>query len=373
MEPARLIAQFQFAREESRDIDEIAQTRHRLIKRGRDVMVPLLVAIEQQQLPDKLVREMLFEIAAVLDEDEKRHALSALRHHAVQGQQVSSRMVALEILTAHMEGALHEAQSLLPMAIDPRCPSLVRAQTLRALARSQLDSISLRSLLDLVSDPSEEIALSALDAVERHGAAIVPTAAVERLLRLLLSSKGVVRRRAIELLGTFGEVDLIERLCSLPVMEPADIDAIQRMVKRILTRPRSLLHISPHSFEHLISRMLAELQFVEVTVTGGVHDDGVDLTAVREESTDGLRKERRQYVIQCKRHRDNIGPRMVEEFISALKQRPSTHGLFIATSHFTPEARAAVGAYRLTLFDRDDLQKQLGLLFGEKQYYVPLG
>lgn len=45
MEPARLIAQFQFAREESRDIDEIAQTRHRLIKRGRDVMVPLLVAI----------------------------------------------------------------------------------------------------------------------------------------------------------------------------------------------------------------------------------------------------------------------------------------------------------------------------------------
>lgn len=190
--------------------------------------------------------------------------------------QVSSRMVALEILTAHMEGALHEAQSLLPMALDPRCPSLVRAQALRGLnPRSQLDSISLRSLLDLISDPSEEIALSALDAVERHGAAIVPTAAVERLLRLLLSSKGVVRRRAIELLGTFGEVDLIERLCSLPVMEPADIDAIQRMVKRILTRPRSLLHISPHSFEHLISRMLAELQFVEVTVTGGVHDDGV--------------------------------------------------------------------------------------------------
>ena len=27
----------------------------------------------------------------------------------------------------------------------------------------------------------------------------------------------------------------------------------------------------------------------------------------------------------------------------------------------------------IAVFDRDDLQKQLGLLFGEKQYYVPLG
>lgn len=374
MEAVGLIERLQFAREHALDIldiDEIARARHRIVTYGRGAMVPLLASIEQQKLPDKWVREILMEIAAVLDVEERRHALAAMRHHAVQGQHVVSRVIALEVLAQHADGATHDAHALLPVVQDSACPSKVRTQALRTMARAELDSISLRCVLDLVSDPSEEVALAALETIERNAAKVVPTAAVDQLLRLLLSVHGPVRRRAIELLGAFGEIDLVERLCALPVLEKADIDAVKSMVDRILRRPRSLLHISPQSFEHLVSRMLSALGYLDVRVTRFSHDGGVDLTAVREDVSDGLSKERRQYIIQCKRHRDNIGPQQIEEFITTLRQRPSAYGLFITTSLYTSEARAAVGVYRVKLLDRNDLLMHLANLFGEGQYCVP--
>jgi len=373
MKAVGLIEQLQFARERALDIVEIARARHQIVTHGREAMVPLLASMEQQKLPDNWVREILMEIAAVLDVEERRHALAAMRHHAVQGQNVVSRMIALEVLTQHGDGTTHDAHALLPVVQDSACPSTVRTQALRAMARAELDSISLRCVLDLVSDPSEEVALAALETIERNAAKVVPTAAVDQLLRLLLSVHGPVRRRAIELLGSFGEIDLVERLCALPVLEKADIDAVKSMVDRILRRPRSLLHISPQSFEHLVSRMLSALGYLDVRVTRLSHDGGVDLTAVREDVSDGLSKERRQYIIQCKRHRDNIGPQQIEEFITTLRQRPSVYGLFITTSLYTSEARAAVGAYRVKLLDRNDLLAHLTNLFGEGQYCVPGG
>lgn len=107
MEPAGLIELLQFARGRARDINEIAQARHRIVTNGLGAMVPLLTSIEQQKLPEKLVRELLMEIAAVLDAEEMRQALAAMQRHALQeGRHVASRVIALKVLTPHADGAM---------------------------------------------------------------------------------------------------------------------------------------------------------------------------------------------------------------------------------------------------------------------------
>ena len=61
---------------------------------------------------------------------------------------------------------------------------------------------------------------------------------------------------------------------------------------------------------------------------------------------------------------------MVEEFIEALRGQNAAHGLFIATTSFTAEARKASGAFRLRLVDRDELQGLLDQHFGPSSYRI---
>lgn len=367
-EPKDLITNLKYALEHSLDMTEIAQARVDLASHGGAAIVPLLTSVEQGLLPNKVARQIVQNIGPSLAATDKPHILAAAQRHAEQGQDVDSRVLALELVAEHIDHAVHGGHAMLLMAQDLRVPRQVRAQALRAIARVRLDTASLGSLVAMAADQDSEVALAALAALEMQAEQVSAPRATEVLSGLLHSKSDQVRRRAIELLGVFGEIDQVERLCALPLADPQDIEAVQRMVRRMLTKPRSLIHISSTSFEHLVMRLLVAMGFEDAKVTGRTHDGGIDVTAIREELEGALKKERRFYIVQCKRHRNPIGPQMIDEFINALKGRPAAHGLFITTAVFTPDARRAIGAYRLQLVDRDELQQHLDRHFGVNQY-----
>lgn len=338
-----------------------------LIKQGAAAVEPLLAAVDQSVLPMDDVRRLLKDIGPRLSAEEKLHVLAAAQHHAEQGQSVTSRVMALELLADYADSASHRGLGLLALARDVRVPIEVRHAALRAIVRVPLDRLGARALLELVNDAEPGIAAFALDAVERHEDQLEHSAVKPLLLRLLTNPHRDVRCRAIELLGHFGEVDVVDHICALPHPEPHDLAAVQRMVGRVLSKPRSLLHVSPTSFEHLVMRLLQSMGYEDVKVTGGVSDGGIDLTAIREEAKGGFATQRLRYVVQCKRHRGAIGPRMVQEFVDILRGQ---EGLFIATTTFTEEARKASELAKLRLVDRDALQLLLDQHFGPNSYRI---
>lgn len=341
-----------------------------LVKHGAAAVEPLLSALDVGVLPKEVVRRLFEDIGQRLTADEKRHVCATAHHHAEQGQSVISRVVALEQLLKYSDSAPHSGLGLLAMARDVRVPTEVRCEALRVLTRVPLDTPGARALLELLKDADPQVAELALAAIEQHEDQVEHKTVKGLLMPLLAHPHGQLRSRAIDLLGHFGEVDVIEHVCAMPLPESHDLAAVQRMVGRMLSRPRSVLHISPSSFEHLVWRLLVAMEFEDVKVTGGVRDDGVDLTATRVESEGGFTQQRRRYIVQCKRHRDPIDRGPVEKFVETLRGHHAAHGLFIATSTFSAEARKASGAFRLRLVDRDELQALLNQHFGPTSYRI---
>ena len=96
---------------------------------------------------------------------------------------------------------------------------------------------------------------------------------------------------------------------------------------------RILLEMKPDAFERLCQRLLRELEFDRVEVTGRSNDHGIDGKAV-------LRLNLMSFHVyyQCKRHSSAVGPGYIRDFRGAIVSR-ADKGLFITTSFFTSEAR----------------------------------
>ena len=120
--------------------------------------------------------------------------------------------------------------------------------------------------------------------------------------------------------------------------------------------------MNPSAFERLCRRLLREAGFVDVQVTGGTGDKGVDgvgLLRLQEVLTFRV-------IFQCKRLRSAVDPSTVRDFRGAMTGR-SDKGLIITTSYFTREAiREATrdGAPAIDLIDGEQLVallRKLGL------------
>ena len=111
------------------------------------------------------------------------------------------------------------------------------------------------------------------------------------------------------------------------------------------------------SFERLSQRLLRELGFKNVEVTGRSGDGGIDGKGILNIGSIITFR----VVFQCKRYKGSVSPGAVRDFRGAV-QGKADKGLLITTGRFTREARAEAhrdGALPIDLFDGSDLASKL--------------
>lgn len=114
-----------------------------------------------------------------------------------------------------------------------------------------------------------------------------------------------------------------------------------------------LLNMDAFDFEHLVSRLLQEMNYenVEVTTRGG--DGGVDVIGDIELGITSVKE-----VVQVKRHRRTIQRKDLDALRGSLYRFDAVRGTIITTSKFskgTQEAAFARGAAPITLIDGEKL------------------
>ncbi len=120
---------------------------------------------------------------------------------------------------------------------------------------------------------------------------------------------------------------------------------------------QTILALDPGAFERLTKRILREIGFVQVEVTGQSGDGGIDGKGIVK-IQDVLSY---HVVFQCKRYKGSVGPAAIRDFRGAMIGR-ADKGLFITTGTFTRDAIKEAtrdGASPIDLIDGDELVEML--------------
>lgn len=120
---------------------------------------------------------------------------------------------------------------------------------------------------------------------------------------------------------------------------------------------RILTELDPAAFERLTQRMLRELGFTQVDVTGRSGDGGIDGRGIAR--INGVMSF--HILFQCKRYKGSVGPHEIRDFRGAMVGR-TDKGLFITTGTFTPAAVKEAtrdGAPPIDLIDGEEFAERL--------------
>ena len=99
-----------------------------------------------------------------------------------------------------------------------------------------------------------------------------------------------------------------------------------------------------HEFEYFCADLLEKQGFVDVEVTRGSGDFGVDILAEKEGVT---------YAVQCKRYNGPVGVDAVLRTYAGRDYYDRMVGVVMTNQHFTAPAVAAAEKLRILLWDRD--------------------
>ncbi|MEP7377402.1 MAG: restriction endonuclease [Chitinophagaceae bacterium] len=144
-----------------------------------------------------------------------------------------------------------------------------------------------------------------------------------------------------------------------------DIEDDNEEIEKITWKEKlldELLQIAPAAFERLCQRILRELSFQNVEVTGRTNDGGIDGKGILR--LGGVLSF--HVIFQAKRYKSSVSPSIVRDFRGAMVGR-ADKGLIITTGTFTREAKREAsrdGAPPIDLMDGNDLAeklKELGL------------
>lgn len=105
-----------------------------------------------------------------------------------------------------------------------------------------------------------------------------------------------------------------------------------------------------HQFEHWCAALLQKIGFVNVEVTQGSGDQGVDVLAEK----DGIK-----YAIQCKCYSSDLGNKPIQEVNTGKAIYRCQIGAVITNRHFTQGGKEAAMATGVLLWDRDWIQEKL--------------
>lgn len=105
-----------------------------------------------------------------------------------------------------------------------------------------------------------------------------------------------------------------------------------------------------HEFEYFCADLLKQKGFVDVEVTKGSGDYGVDILAEKEGVT---------YAIQCKRYHAPVGVKAIQEAYAGRDYYDRMVGAVMTNQYFTAPAVEAAGKLKILLWDGGYLESMM--------------
>lgn len=109
-----------------------------------------------------------------------------------------------------------------------------------------------------------------------------------------------------------------------------------------------------HEFEYFCADILKHNGFIDVEVTRGSGDYGIDILAKKDDIT---------YAIQCKCYSSNIGNKAVQEAYSGKDYYKCMIGAVMTNRYFTPAAKNTATQNKILLWDRDKLDEFIATMY----------
>lgn len=105
-----------------------------------------------------------------------------------------------------------------------------------------------------------------------------------------------------------------------------------------------------HDFEYFCAKLLEKRGFIDVNVTKGSGDYGIDILAEKEGVT---------YAIQCKAYADPVGVKAVQEAFAGREYYDCMVGAVLTNQYFTKPAVEAAKKLKILLWDRGYLDSMM--------------
>lgn len=120
--------------------------------------------------------------------------------------------------------------------------------------------------------------------------------------------------------------------------------------RRRRSRSGVLDEMEGHDFEYFCAELLKQRGFLEVEVTRGSGDYGVDILAEKDGVT---------YAIQCKRYNGPVGVKAVQEAYAGRDYYDRMVGAVLTNQYFTAPAAEAAKKLKILLWDRGYLESMM--------------
>lgn len=121
-------------------------------------------------------------------------------------------------------------------------------------------------------------------------------------------------------------------------------------VRHRRSRIRSYEEMEGHEFEYFCAELLEKRGFVDVEVTKGSGDYGVDILAEKDGVT---------YAVQCKRYEHPVGVKAVQEAYAGRDYYDRMVGAVLTNQYFTTPAVEAARKLKILLWDGGYLESMM--------------
>lgn len=183
-----------------------------------------------------------------------------------------------------------------------------------------------------------------------------------------------VRSFALVVMGSFGGLDILERVQILSSNDPRDQKAVDSVIEALRKKPIDVSLLTPEGFEHLMAALFRKKGYTGVKKTRLYKDGGVDITAIS--PTDGA-----LCLIQCKRYKPDHLVRqkdvkdLDQSVFSHRVKQPKLCAIFVTTA--TGQAEDALDylgkrgqEWPFEYIGGVDLQKELDQHFGKGKFFL---
>lgn len=125
---------------------------------------------------------------------------------------------------------------------------------------------------------------------------------------------------------------------------------VWRIAVRKKNRPLPMDEMEGHDFEEYCAELLKHHGFIDVEVTKGSGDYGVDILAEKDGVT---------YAVQCKRYDSPVGVKAIQEAYAGRDYYDKMVGAVLTNQYFTTPAVEAAKKLKILLWDRGYLEQML--------------
>lgn len=347
----------------------------RLIARGPDV-IPALLDRCDGAAPFKLIDLALQKILEAADPDQRAYAARGLTSSLSREIPPTRRIAAIKAFSPAFARDAHYQDRLLNIALDPAEDLKARTAAFQTLAEMHPTGVQAERLLGALEVGQEHghertpLSEAVFLCLRRHALQLPGKRLRRGLEPFLTHASPRLRKQAIELIGAFGDVDMIEHLLALPDAQ-AHRDEILSAVAEIGKRPINLLSLRPDAFEAVMSRILKEMGYLDVETTRYSGDGGIDAVCYAlSKRFAGMVKEK--IIVQYKRYTKGvINEDSIREFAGVVRGNEGHRGLFVTTSDYTQGARDFAAQERnLDLISGPELVERLNEFCKTNRYLI---